>query len=913
MFSTIAQAPAKQSVSETITTLSGRLSSATLLEDRRAAILGLRSFAKDYPASVSSGALRSLIGSLSKDGEDVDTVKVVLETLLMLFNPNEDSPEASDEIALWLADEFTQRQENITLLLGFLDSNDFYGRLYTLQLLAAILSARAERTEECIFTAPLGISRLVAVLEDQRDAVRNEAVTLLIYLTPNSVDIQKLVAFENVFERILAIVAADGSLAEGGRSVEDCFILLANLLRRNSTNQSLFRESGFINRLADILGELLRAQSQEPEIADWAMAQRNRNVYAFLAVIRLFLTVGSVGTSQNQIAFWKHGVAYNVLQLAFGPETQPQIQAEALIAVGDLIRSNPTLQEGFAQLMVPSPLHEPPSEQGAKANGHAKVYVIDGLLDLTLSISDLGAFDVRFAACECLKAYFSNHTEIRAHFLSRAIDGYRSGSEETTNILTVLLNPAAVLQPNDPYRLWFAAVIAFHLLYDNPAAKLKAAELTEGDAESGEEVVTCIQTIAAHLVAGLRRDDDPRILVGYLMLLLGWLYEDIDAVNDFLNEGSNVQSLIHTVLQPLVPGGDIVQGLCTMLLGLAYEFSTKDSPIPRATLHQILLKRLERDRYQDKLSKLRSHPLIRDFEVIPQKSDAVEQGLLPEVFFDAVFVDFFKDNFSRISRGIDREPGLEISVITNGVQKGVSRELVDSLRDEVKEKEKALEESKVALSNLEQKLGQEQADHRRAKESVAKETSKVQEVNAAKQKEHEAELRKLQAQQAAKDTAFEKQMEQLRGQVTAKETDFRKQLQAKDTAFEKQMEQLRGQMAAKETDFRKQLQAKDTAFEKQAEQLRTQIAAKEADHKKALANKTSEADKVTAKLQDQLKAKDAEHEKALAQAKKDAQAEAERLQRRTEAETADLKATISRLEVDLMKVRFPVQLDLSYG
>ena len=328
MFSSISTAPAKQSVSETITTLSGRLSSATLLEDRRAAILGLRSFAKDYPASVSSGALRSLIGSLDKDGEDVDTVKVVLETLLMLFSPNEDSPEASDEIALWLADEFTQRQENITLLLGFLDSTDFYGRLYSLQLLTAILSARAERTEECIFTAPLGISRIVSVLEDQREAVRNEAVTLLTYLTATSIDIQKLVGFESAFDRIFNIVDADGSLAEGGRSVEDCFILLANLLRRNATNQSLFRESGCISRLADLLGRLLRAQSQEPEIADWALAQRNRNVYAFLAVIRLFLTTGSVGTAQNQSAFWKHGVAYSVLHLAFSHEAHAQIKAE---------------------------------------------------------------------------------------------------------------------------------------------------------------------------------------------------------------------------------------------------------------------------------------------------------------------------------------------------------------------------------------------------------------------------------------------------------------------------------------------------------------------------------------------------------------------------------------------------------
>src|SRR3954447_8081316 len=87
----ISTAPAKQSVGDTISVLSGRLSSASLLEDRRAAILGLRSFAKEYPASVASGALRGLIACLTKDADDVDTIKVVLETLLMLFNPNEQS------------------------------------------------------------------------------------------------------------------------------------------------------------------------------------------------------------------------------------------------------------------------------------------------------------------------------------------------------------------------------------------------------------------------------------------------------------------------------------------------------------------------------------------------------------------------------------------------------------------------------------------------------------------------------------------------------------------------------------------------------------------------------------------------------------------------------------------------------
>jgi intracellular protein transport protein USO1 len=324
----LAQSPAKQTATETINVLSGRLQSATLLEDRRNAVLGLRSFSRQYPASVASGALRGLIGSLGQDGEDVDTVKIVLETLLMLFNPDENSPEASEEIALWLADEFTQRQENISILLDLLDSNDFYSRLYSLQLLAAILSSRTERTEECIFTAPLGISRLVATLDDKREAIRNEGLSLLTYLTPNSSELQKLVAFENAFDRIFAIIKLEGSLSNGDRVVEDCLILLANLLRMNASNQAYFRETGCVQKLARLIKDALIDDDVDDGVAEWAQLQRNRNIYALLAVLRLFLVGGSVGTQANQASFWQHGVLSQVLQLAFSHSTEMKIKAE---------------------------------------------------------------------------------------------------------------------------------------------------------------------------------------------------------------------------------------------------------------------------------------------------------------------------------------------------------------------------------------------------------------------------------------------------------------------------------------------------------------------------------------------------------------------------------------------------------
>ncbi|KAM4059315.1 general vesicular transport factor [Hirsutella rhossiliensis] len=831
MFS-IASAPAKQSVSDTINVLSGRLNSAALLEDRRAAILGLRSFAKDFPASVASGALRSLIGSLADDGEDVDTVKVVLETLLMLFNPNDDSPEASDEIVLWLADEFTQHHSNTLLLLGFLESTDFYSRLYSLQLLAAILSARTQRTEECVLNAPLGISRLVAVLGDAREAIRNEALSLLIGLTPTSEELQKLVAFENAFERLFDIVDAEGSLTEGGRTVEDCLILMANLLRRNASNQSLFRESDCMNHLANLLKMALETQAPEGNIAAWAEVQRNRNIYAFLAVIRLFLHSEPAGASLNQMAFWKHGLVFHVLQLAFTREMgHVPVRAEALLTCGDMIRDAPVLQEDFARFTVPPPLETPATAVGTR-NGVSTVYVIDGLLDLVLNTHDPLTFDLRFAACECLKSYLSNHSEVRLHFLSRAIDGYRQGTDESANILTVLMRPDSGASASEPYRQWFAAVIAFQLLHENAPAKAKALELSEGDSEKGEEVVTSIQTITAHLIYGMGRSDDPRSLVGYMMLLLSWLFEDLDAVNDFLAEGS----------------------LCAMLLGVAYEFSTKDSPIPRTKLHSILTSRLGRDKYIDRLKRLRGHPLVRDFEVMAQKADPSSSSGLPDVYFDADFVEFLKDNYSRITRAIDRAPELEISVITNGTQKGISRELVDSLRQQIEDKDRALHDTMERITSLEERLGQERIEHRRATEAAAHELWRAQDTYESLQKAHEAKLRELQSQQLDKEKDLERCITSMRGDLATKEADYQNDLAQTRKAAQAELERVRLQSETEAGDLRaaiSQLEAKLTTVNKEKDD---EIKTLREEQSRLLAEHASKRgdDKRSQKLESQL-------------------------------------------------------------
>lgn len=414
------------------------------------------------------------------------------------------------------------------------------------------------------------------------------------------------------------------------------------------------------------------------------------------------------------------------------------------MTTADLIRGNGGLQEAFAQLDVLSTRNEvtPPHINGntREKPPHPRDNVISGLLDLALVVSSSNAFDVRLAACECLKAYFWEHVPIRLFFLNRAIEGHKH--HEDDNIVSILIDDSQSGRGADPYRTWIASVLVFHLLFEEFEAKNTAMAVAEGDASTGEEVVTCIQALAGNIISGEQRGEDERVSLGYLMVLCGWLYEDHDAVNDFLGEGSSIQSMVQMVTQNS-QSRPLVSGLCAFLLGIIYEFSTKDSPIPRATLHQILTTRLGREQYVDRITRLREHPVIRDFEVLPQGLDSSHFGGLPEVFFDKTFVDFLKDNFSRVIRAIDRSPNLEVPVASNGVQKGISRELVDSLKAQVEDANQRIQRLEADLVTLERKLGQEQADHRKAKESATIEVNRIRNINEALQRNNEEDLQRI--------------------------------------------------------------------------------------------------------------------------------------------------------------------------
>jgi hypothetical protein len=151
---------------------------------------------------------------------------------------------------------------------------------------------------------------------------------LLADLTQSSTELQKLVAFEGTFDKIFQLIQQEGGLKEGGIIIQDCLDLLANLVRQNSSNQSLFRESAFVSKLSSML-KSSHEKSEGNEFSDeFPNSQMLKNLWGFLAVVRLFLVHGSVGTNINQKTFEKHGLLQEILDLAFRPSTDPTIKTE---------------------------------------------------------------------------------------------------------------------------------------------------------------------------------------------------------------------------------------------------------------------------------------------------------------------------------------------------------------------------------------------------------------------------------------------------------------------------------------------------------------------------------------------------------------------------------------------------------
>ncbi|KAK4055135.1 Vesicle-mediated ER to Golgi transport protein [Microbotryomycetes sp. JL201] len=363
-----------QSATDTIDKLCDRLLNGTQLDDRRAALLGLKGLSRDWKTEVGQRALPILLGVLQEDApEDVEIGKAVVETLSLLCEVEEvDGKPAREDSGLRNSDVFLATPTPLHTLLSLLSTSHFYLRFFTLQLLGILLANRSNVVQGYVLTAPGGLGRIVETLDDSREIIRNESLLLLIALATANADIQKLLAFEGAFDKLFAIIRQEGGIDAGGIVVQDCLAAIGGLLRWNVSNQNYFRETSCIPLLAPLLlfpqpKALTPATLAAFAFQQWS-EQKVINAGLVLSLVRMLVGGAGSGRAGNQKALLASGITRCLAELALASNAPAVLKSRSLNALSDIMRNSSPNQEAMTSLVLtplipplapPAPEHYP--------------------------------------------------------------------------------------------------------------------------------------------------------------------------------------------------------------------------------------------------------------------------------------------------------------------------------------------------------------------------------------------------------------------------------------------------------------------------------------------------------------------------------------------------------------------------
>ncbi len=259
------------------------MTSATLLDDRRDAVRAIKSLAKKYQAEVGSQCLPALMNVIRTDKNDSEIIGYAVDALWSVCEVDAAKQKVSTELGARFSEELLTDPNNLPIILELLEEFDFNVRRPTACLLTTLLRNKPAEVQEAILVSPGAISHIMDLLVDSREVIRNDALLLLLHLTRSNRQIQKIVAFENALDRLLVIIRDEG-FSDGGIIVEDCLVILENLLLGNNSNQSFFREASLLNLLVPWF------DFRQVQVGSSWSTQKIKNVYHMLKLVRILVS-----------------------------------------------------------------------------------------------------------------------------------------------------------------------------------------------------------------------------------------------------------------------------------------------------------------------------------------------------------------------------------------------------------------------------------------------------------------------------------------------------------------------------------------------------------------------------------------------------------------------------------------------
>lgn len=572
-----------------------RVSTSTLLEDRRDACRALKALSKKYRVEVGAQGMACLIQILEMDRSDCEIIGYALETLCNIttqeqFDEERDNPTVSTNIGEQFTEMFIKTSENVTTVLSFLEEFDFKVRWPAVRLLTSLLANRHKDIQEIILVSPMAVSRLMDLLVDGREVIRNDALLLLIELIKGNANIQKIVAFENAFDRLFDVIRDEG-FSDGGIVVEDCLILIINLLKNNSSNQQFFKEGSYIQRLAPML--ILPTDLEE---SGWT-PQKVSNMHCMLQIVR---SLASPSNSQIIITSCQKtmrncGLLESLCKILMGSGVPSDILTETINTVAEVIRGDNENQEFLNSIMAPSYPPQP------------------AIVVLLMSmVNEKQPLTLRCSVLYCFQSYLYQNEIGQTKLIATLLP-----STAHAKSLTVGQLLCGGLFSTDTLANWFSLVSLMHGIMGNNNNSQKEQLLRVLLATSNGQQISLLQQCTALLQ---QSNYKLQAKIGILMLLSVWLYECHAAVKAFLNIPNTIAFLIAQISANEHDDNELlVQALCAVLIGITIQYNDNSLQNYRKDdLCQLVLKRIGLDSFTRKLGEVTKHEAYSRAAKVPQ-------------------------------------------------------------------------------------------------------------------------------------------------------------------------------------------------------------------------------------------------------------------------------------------------------
>ncbi|KAJ2945386.1 hypothetical protein O0L34_g189 [Tuta absoluta] len=654
---------------ETVERLVDRVNNSTLLEDRRDACRALKAMSRKYRVEVGAQGMETLKQVLELDRADNETINYALDTLNNIMSPaqfdeEEDNPHVPMNIGEQFTEMFIKDHHNIQLVLDLLDEYDFRVRLSAVQLLTSLLTNRPKDIQEIILVKPMGVSKMMDLLGDNREVIRNETLLLLIKLTKGNANIQKIVAFENAFDRLFEIVSSEG-YSDGGIIVEDCLLLMLNLLKNNSSNINFFKEGSYIQKMLPMFNT-----PDETEDHGWS-PQKVSNVHCMLQIVRTLVSPSNSAQiiSSCQKIMKNVGLLEGLCNILMASGVPADILTETINTVGEVVRGDVTNQDYLGSVMAPS---NPP---------RPAIVVL-----LMSMVNEKQPFSLRCAVLYCFQCYLYHNEMSQASLVQTLLPSSTDVSSLTSGQLL-----CGGLFSADALSNWFAAAALMRALCDNPAQKEQLLRVLLAT-NIGSTPVTLLHQCTLLLQQTTKLQSK----VALLMLLSQWMSYCPSAVSAFLKVPGGVGYLVNQTCSNEHDDNEcLLQGLCAFLLAICIHFNDDSvENYSKDSLKQLLVKRIGMEMFAAKLSEVTKHELYNKAAKHPQlrvKGSA-------EILIDYEFCRLFKVLESVLVQSLTEKH--ENGISDSATDRGTPDNTLEQYKTLIRQQDGRLQELMVQVEQL---------------------------------------------------------------------------------------------------------------------------------------------------------------------------------------------------------------------